>query len=105
MPREVLPKRRFTETRDFMHQNDPYTLSIGYFEDGRPAEVFINHKMNESALGVLAHDAAVLISIALQHGSSVRELRAAIARTENEVDSPPQSVVGTVLDILAGEVP
>lgn len=107
MARERLSNRRLSEVFSFSHleqtgASTPYVATVGYYDDLRIGEVFIDAVKNESAIGLLCHDAAVLISIALQHGASIEEMRGAIARTQNK-DGAPQSVIGTVLDELAAK--
>ena len=103
--REKLPTRRNSQVLRFDHFSplghpSPYTATIGYYDDWRIGEVFLDGKMQSSEAGALAQDAAVLISIALQHGVPISEMQAAMARGEN---SRPHSIIGTTLDLLADE--
>jgi ribonucleoside-diphosphate reductase alpha chain len=93
--RERLPNRRAQQTFAFEHQNVRFTLSIGLYDDGRPAEAFMECDKQTSDFEAIGRDAAVLISIALQHGASVEVLRGAITRGENDA---PASLIGRVLD-------
>jgi hypothetical protein len=102
--RERLPARRASQVVAFDHVSPlghptPYTATIGYYDDGRIGEVFVDGKMGSEA-GALATDAAVLISIALQHGVPVEEMRAAMGRGS---EGRPQSICGSVLDLLGAE--
>lgn len=55
-----------------------YTGGIGWFEDGRIAEVFING----TKVGTAAEtNAAIVASLALQHGCSVETIQHALARS------------------------
>jgi hypothetical protein len=47
----------------------------------------------------IAKDAAVVISLALQHGAAVETLRHAIARNSNGM---PSSILGAVIDAISG---
>ena len=69
-----LPHRRPAEVFDFEQGGWRWTATIGRFPDGAVAEVFLNAK--PSPLSDMAQDAAILASIALQHGASVDHLRA-----------------------------
>ena len=40
-PRRRLPNRRRAETRDVIVGNKAFAVSVGYFDDGQPGEVFI----------------------------------------------------------------
>lgn len=106
--REKLPHRRASEVVEFDHvgplgNGTRYTATLGYYADGRLGEVFVDGKMPSSEAGALAHDAAILISIAVQHGVPVEEMRSAMGRGEG---GRPHSIVGRTLDILlAANVP
>lgn len=102
MPRDVLPTRRYSETFTMQFGNLPFLVSVGYFQDARPAEVFVNLVKSGSHLEGVTHDAAVLLSIALQYGAPVSVLAGAITRTPQ---GAPQSVIGDILDRLAGIKP
>jgi hypothetical protein len=57
-----------------------FHATIGFYDDGRPGEIFLtNHKAGSMA-GILASDSAVLRSIALQHGVPIETLRHALMR-------------------------
>jgi hypothetical protein len=58
-----------------------YTGGIGRFEDGRIAEVFINGTKVGTAAETNAQDAAIVASLALQHGYSVETIQHALARS------------------------
>lgn len=108
MSRERLPERRRSVTIDIVHIetngiSQPYLITLGLYADGRVGEVFIDSPKNGSTLGLICHDAAVVISIALQHGAPVEELRMSVARHSDDILSPgehPQSVIGSVLDAI-----
>jgi hypothetical protein len=60
--RERLPDRRAAETFDLEVAGLRYTCTVGRFDDGRVAEIFMtNHKAGSHA-GIMASDAAVLAS-------------------------------------------
>ncbi len=78
MSRERLPDRRGCELITFEHGNRKWTACVGRFDDGRPAEIFIEGP-KDSPLLAMARDVAILASIALQHGASVDVIRHALA--------------------------
>lgn len=86
-------------------------ITTGYYEDGSLGEVFIDlpYQQAKYATALLGKDAATLISIALQHGATVHELRAATGRSEvnhmGMMVEMPHTIIGTVLDALASETP
>ncbi|MGY3472452.1 TSCPD domain-containing protein [Bradyrhizobium ottawaense] len=58
-----------------------YTGGIGRFEDGRIAEVFINGTKVGTAAETNAQDAAIVASLALQHGCPIETIQHALARS------------------------
>jgi ribonucleoside-diphosphate reductase alpha chain len=99
--RERLPDRRehalitFTTAEGFR-----YTAGLGYFEDGRLAEVFLNAEKIGTAIETAARDSAVVASLALRHGVAPNTIRHALTRNGNGDASGP---LGTLLDLLAIE--
>jgi len=122
MTRERLPNRRNRVSIRAAHIWAPatdqqveevLTVSVGRYDDGRVGEVFVDYvraegerKKSERTIN-LGHDIATLISIALQHGATVEELRSATGRAKvnfmGQERSMPHTIVGTVLDVLAAE--
>lgn len=74
-----------------------YTGGIGRFEDGRIAEVFINGAKVGSAAETNAQDAAIVASLALQHGCPVETIRHALARSGGSA-GPLASLLRQVID-------
>lgn len=81
--RESLPDRRAQETASFTFRNIVYDLSVGRFEDGRLAEVFIACSKSTSPAAADARDACVLISIACQYGADPATLHKAVTRVDD----------------------
>lgn len=77
--RERIPNRRRSELFQFSHSGVEYTATISKFSDGRLAEIFIDHRRPNSQLAEHANDAAVLVSLLLQHGVSVAAIRHSIS--------------------------
>lgn len=95
--RAILPNRRAAETFELQHGAQVVAVSIGYDADGRTGEVFVTGAKIGSAMEAIARDAAVIISIAMQHGVPIDTMRHAITR---EQDGSPSSIIGAVLDQL-----
>lgn len=94
-----MPQRRAHELIDFELDGHRYTAGVGYFDDGRLAEVFINVPGHAgSAIEAVARDAATVASIALQYGTPVETLRRALTRNTDGSASGP---LGAILDLLA----
>lgn len=98
MTRDRLPNRRAQETFEFFHGNATYTASVGLYADGRPGEVFISaHKVGTDT-DLAVKDAAVLLSLALQHGCTFDTLKTALMR---DALGKPEGVVGALVDLMA----
>ena len=97
--RERLPNRRESETFELECAGLKYTATIGRFSDGRVAEVFIsNHRVNSHA-DVVARDAAITCSIALQCGADLETIRHALCRDYWGRATGP---LGAALDAIVG---
>ena len=66
--RQRLPDRRNSEVYGFVCEGRMYHATISRFDDGRLAEIFLNTDKPSSALQINAENAAILTSLALQHG-------------------------------------
>jgi hypothetical protein len=95
--RRRLPNRRGHELLSFEHGGIHYTAGVGRFENGELAEIFLNTRKNGTAVDVNARDAAVAVSLLLQHGCHVDTLRRALTRNSDGSASGP---VGRALDLL-----
>ena len=96
--RDRLPNRRPAITTTFERDNSRYTLTVGYFPDGRAGEIFLNADRAESLLDVLTHDAAILASLALQHGCPLETINHALKRDARGIAASP---IGAALDRIA----
>jgi len=101
MTRERLPNRRASEMFEVEAHNLPFTVGVSKYSDGRLAEIFIINHRAGSAAGILASDAAIAASLALQFGCPVETLRRALSRdSQGRATSP----LGVALDIVAAEL-
>jgi len=96
--RERLPNRRASETFQLQCNGLGYLATISRFSDGRLAEIFISNAKAGSHSDAAAKDAAVVASIALQHGVSVDVIRHALLRDSRGRASSP---LGCALDLIA----
>ncbi len=101
MTRQRLPNRRRSETFAFRHNGMAYTATVSRFPGSAAlAEIFLtNHKTGSDA-DANCKDAAVVCSIALQHGVPTETIRRALVRN---ADGSASSPLGTALDLLAEE--
>jgi hypothetical protein len=97
MQRHRLPDRRCGETIEFCHDFHRYTLTVGHYRDGRIGEVFLNAHKSGGALEAVARDAAIIVSIALQHGADLNTIRRAVTREHN---GAPATLIGAALDAI-----
>lgn len=104
MTRKTLSSRRRSENFSLSFQGEHYDVTVGYYSDGRPGEVFINRRMTKSSAKVgtlldgVCRDSAILLSLFLQHGGQLETALRAVTRDE---DGEPSTIVGAVLDVMA----
>lgn len=97
--RERLPERRQAETIHFRHGDFDYVATIGLRpDDGRVGEVFLDSGKTGTALSIATKDAAIAVSLALQHGCTVETLRDAFLRAS---DGRGAGVMGCLFDLIA----
>ena len=97
--RRTLPQRRRCETFEiaFGGLDRRYAITVGYFDDGAIGEAFINGGKSGQAVEAIARDGAVILSLALQYGADLQNIKSAITRDEQ---GEPASIVGVVVDRL-----
>ena len=95
-----LPQRRRCWTTTLEHDGRPYEVSVGFYDDGRPGEVFINTGKTPEAIHQHAADAAVAISIGLQHGVPAGAFKQSMPRHDA---GGYYTVIGCVADMLAAQ--
>jgi hypothetical protein len=98
--RKRLPYRRGAISTGFERDGAGFTITAGFYPDGRLGEIFLNADRANSLLDFLMSDAAILASLALQYGASLDELRHAMKRDARGTASSP---IGTALDLLTME--
>jgi len=76
-----------------------YKATVGYFPDGRLAELFVSNHKAGNASDVAARDAGILVSLCLQHGCDVATISRALSRNS---DGSASGVIGAVLDKIGG---
>ena len=95
--RQRLPNRRPHELLEFEHMGFRFTLGVGRFPDRRLAEIFLNCSKGGTPVDVNARDAAIVASIALQHGATAAELRHALSRNSDGSAGGP---LAAALDLI-----
>lgn len=95
--RRPLPNRRLSETVKLVHNGFSFFVTIGYYDDGKPGDIFVSTAKLGTSLSATASDAAILISYFLQVGADTSEILSLIQRDEKGGYS---SIVGALLDLL-----
>src|SRR6266702_290998 len=105
--RRRLPNRRraVTETIRFARGNGEaveYSATIGFDEVGRAKEVFLFGAKDGTDMASVLADAAVVISIGLQHGISAKAFGVSVSRVSQGDGLPTmlRSIIGAALDFL-----
>ncbi len=110
-PRQRLPNRRPSHSETLEVAGQVFTATIGFDECGRPRELFLTAGKEGSMLNALLADAAVVISVALQHGVPAASLAKSVGRLPAGPVAPvdldnapgqkvPASPIGAALDLL-----
>jgi hypothetical protein len=104
MQRRVLPQRRRAETFEIEYGGlkASHIITLGYYDDGALGEVFINGGKSGELVEAIAHDGAVILSLALQFGASLESIKSAITR---DGQGAPSSIIGAVVDRLSEGTP
>src|SRR3546814_20228861 len=90
-----LSDRRRADTRAFEHDGMRFTVTIAFYADGRPGEVFAHGARAGSMMNGILDDACVALSLLLQHGVEPDRLA---ARMGSKGDDRPASIIGAVVD-------
>jgi hypothetical protein len=80
LTRQTLPNRRRCETLEIEHAGHRFSLTFSRYNDGRPAEIFLSSRHIGSPLEAIARDAAVTVSLALQHGAPLSRICSALTK-------------------------
>lgn len=97
--RRPLPMRRHSETfvLPFGGLAKGHTVTVGFYADGEPGEVFIDGGKSGEQVSAIARDGAILLSMCLQHGVDLQTIAHAVTR---DGQGAPSSIVGAVVDRL-----
>lgn len=95
--RNKLANRRGAVTHAFKHDGMNYVGTFSTFDDGRPAEIFMNSEKLDTTADTNARDAAIAASLALQFGCPVETLRHALTR---KPDGSALGPLGWFLDLI-----
>ena len=87
--REPLHNRRINQTQTFERDGIRITLTVGFYPNGTPGEIFLNADRADSMLDVLMSDAAIIASLALQNGVTLEQIAHALKRDKFGIASSP----------------
>jgi hypothetical protein len=96
--RRTLPQRRAAETFDLWFWSQPFTVTVGFYADGTPGEVFVDGGKTGQDIQNTTRDAAVVLSIALQHGTPIETIRHAVTRDSSGAAA---SILGAIIDRIS----
>ena len=102
MIRRTLPQRRASETFDLRFWSQDFTITIGRYPDGTLGEVFIDGGKTGQDIQSTARDAAMVLSLALQHGTPIEAIRHAVTRSGS---GEAASILGAIVDVLPAITP
>jgi hypothetical protein len=97
MTRELLPQRRSSENLDIELHGIAMSVTVGRYPDGRIGEVFVSAIKSGVTADAICRDAAVMLSLALQHGIPLETIAKAVTRNR---DGTSSSFMGGLVDHL-----
>jgi hypothetical protein len=100
MMRRTLPQRRAAETFNLRFWNQNFTVTVGFYPEGKPGEIFIDGGKTGQDIQSTARDAAVVLSLALQHGTPIETIRHAVTRGGS---GEAASILGEIVDRLPAD--
>jgi hypothetical protein len=97
--RKTLPQRRHTESFEVPFWKQRWHVTVGFYADHvTPGEIFINAlRTPGTELDAVCRDSAILLSLAMQHGTPIDIIKGALTRN---ADGSPSSIVGAIVDRL-----
>ena len=78
--------------------NQWFTVTVGFYADGTPGEAFIDGGKTGQDIQSTARDAAVVLSLAMQHGTPIETIRHAITR---DGSGAAASILGAIVDAIS----
>jgi hypothetical protein len=96
MTRHRLSNRRRCESFEFVHAGMAFTATVGFYSGGRPGELFLSSNKTGTPIESISRDAAIMASIAVQHGADLATIRESLTRDH---DGGPATAIGAAIDI------
>ena len=96
--RKRLPNSRGSEIFSFESMGTRFRACVGYYDDGRIGELFVDSYKSGSSVSSLVRDIGIVFSFAVQHGADPRAMAKALSRDSN---GHPLGPLAVALDQLA----
>jgi len=81
-----------------------YFVGVGYYEDGRPAEIFVSTSKLGTDVVNTANDACILISYLLQIGTTWSEFDDILTMLQRDEKDDFASIIGVLINLLRTEM-
>jgi ribonucleoside-diphosphate reductase alpha chain len=94
-----LPNRRPNETFELQVDGLRYVCTVGRFQNGSISELFLSNCKPNSQADIAARDAAIVLSIAIQHGVDLETIRRSLSRDSH---NRANGLLGAALDRILG---
>ena len=95
--RQLLPPRRQSINHSLTFEGHKFHITIGFYDDGSPGEVFCDVGKTPQGVQQIMSDACIIISVALQHGVSGEALGKSLPRTDT---GKCYTVIGVICNLL-----
>lgn len=102
--RNQLPPRRYSENTKLQHRGMTYFVGVGYYEDGRLAEIFVSTSKLGTDVVNTANDACILISYLLQIGTTWSEFDDILTMLQRDEKDDFASIIGVLINLLRNEM-
>lgn len=99
--RRVLPKRRRHVTAKGHCGNSGLFVTVGFYEDGSPGEVWFDVAKAGTQMKAVGHAMAMVISVALQYGAPLEALLDTLS--DFSPNDFPTAFAKTIREIVSGE--
>lgn len=108
VPREFRDRERLEDLRmsaaiEIVWRGHSFHVSVGFYDDGRPGEVFARRIGEDGLLGAMVDKYCIAVSHALQHGARLEELARFVTRDLfDEPESPMDAALLAAMSLAAG---
>ena len=100
MHRRKLPPRRYSEVTKVHFRGMSYFIGVGYYIEGKPAEIFVSTSKMGTDVTNTADDACIMISYLLQVDISKPDVEEISSLLQRDEAGNYASIVGVLLDMV-----